>query len=66
MLNPRTPKEWQDAVDAAYLLLQIDSARQYGLITGGPLIDTVRCRWTLLEGAKQGVAPGGIRKETAK
>lgn len=42
--NPKTPEEWQNAVDAADALLKIDSARTYGLVTGGPEVGAGRCR----------------------
>lgn len=41
--TPSTPEQWQEAVDAAYVLLMIDSARQYGLVTGGPAVVRERC-----------------------
>lgn len=40
--DPKTPEEWQNA--AADALLKIDSARIYGLVTGGPEVDAHRCR----------------------
>lgn len=33
--DPRTPEEWQNAADAADALLKNDSAKVYGLVTGG-------------------------------
>ncbi len=41
--DPQTRGEWQDAADAARVLLTIDAARQYGLIEGGPECDQERC-----------------------
>lgn len=41
--SPQTRKEWQEAADAAHVLLTIDAARQYGLIEGGPECDQERC-----------------------
>lgn len=43
MTDPRTRKQWGDAADAAQFLLGLDSARRYGLVTGGPTIDVDRC-----------------------
>lgn len=57
MSDPETPAEWQEAVDAAEGLLLIDSARQYGLITGGPKIDVERCQEILRRGREHGVYP---------
>ncbi len=57
MSEPSTPAEWQDAVDAAQLLLLIDSARQYGLIDGGPAVDVERCVQVLEVGKARGYRP---------
>ncbi len=43
MKNPRTAKEWQEALDAANGALAFDSAKLYGLLTGGPQVNTARC-----------------------
>ena len=53
-----SPEEWQNAADAADALLEIDSARIYGLVTGGPEIDAERC-WELVHRAKElhGIEP---------
>jgi len=55
--DPITREEWQQAVDFAHTGLLIDSARQYGLITGGPEIDLERCEELLRRGADQGIWP---------
>jgi hypothetical protein len=57
MKNPKTKVEWQEAVDAAYGMLCLDSARQYGLIKGGPLVNVERCQELLHRGMKVGVKP---------
>lgn len=57
MKNPETATEWQAAVDAAHALLVIDAARQYGLVTGGPDIDVVRCEEILERGRKKHITP---------
>lgn len=57
MKDPTTPAEWQEAVDLAEVLLLIDSARKYGLITGGPGVDADRCDRLLAEGRRRGVRP---------
>ena len=41
--DPKAPEEWQAAADAADALLRLDSARMYGLVTGGPEVDADRC-----------------------
>lgn len=55
--NPRTPQEWQEAVDAADILLGLEAARLYGLVTGGPVIDVERCDEILRRGRLRGYVP---------
>jgi len=55
--EPKTRGEWQDAVDAAYVYSLIDSARKYGLVTGGPGVNVDRCEEILRRGKKRGVTP---------
>jgi hypothetical protein len=55
--DPETPAEWQAAIDMAASWLLVDSARQYGLITGGPVVDVVRCDQLLTAGRARGVVP---------
>ena len=55
--DPRTPAEWQDAVDWAETLLRVESARQYGLITYDATIDVDRCRAILDRGRARGTRP---------
>jgi DNA-binding XRE family transcriptional regulator len=61
MTDPRTPAEWQAAVDVADYVLLLDSAIQYGLIAvvgGGPGgVDADRCQDILHRGAQQGIFP---------
>jgi hypothetical protein len=54
---PRNPREWQEAVDIAELLLLIDSSNKYGLTEGGPRIKADRCIALLEEGRKIGYRP---------
>ena len=55
--DPRSRAEWQLAADGAHTLLCIDSAKQYGLIEGGPVINVERCE-VILERAKiRGITP---------
>lgn len=58
--NPGNAVEWQDAVDAAKFLLQIDSARQYGLVETDIKLDHKRCEEILQRGLKLGFRPGHI------
>lgn len=55
--DPRTREEWQAAVDAAHACLCLDSARQYGLVTGGPAVDAARCAEILGRGKAMGIVP---------
>lgn len=55
--DPRTREEWQEAVDLAEFYLAMDSARQYGLVTGGPTVDLERCEEIKRRGKKHGVSP---------
>jgi hypothetical protein len=55
--TPQTEKEWREAVDAAAGALAIESARLYGLVTGGPTVDVLRCEAILKEGARLGFEP---------
>lgn len=55
--DPRGRGEWQEAADDAYTLLLIDSAKQYGLIEGGPTINVERCEVILDRAKIRGIAP---------
>ena len=46
-----------EAVDAAHFLQMLDSARQYGLVKGGPNADLERCQEILERGRAQGITP---------
>lgn len=56
-VDPVTPQEWQDAVDAAEACLRLDAARLYGLISGGPKVDVERCGRILYQGRERGFVP---------
>ena len=55
--TPETPEQWQLAVNLAEACLLFESARQYGLITGGPIVDVPRCGEILDEGQRRGITP---------
>lgn len=57
MRNPQRREEWQEAVDAADFMLKLDAARLYGLVTGGPEIDSQRCSYLLDRGKALGILP---------
>lgn len=55
--NPETDHEWQVAADMAQTALDIDAARKYGLITGGPAVNVERCEEILRLAADRGIEP---------
>jgi hypothetical protein len=55
--DPKTPAEWQEAVNLAEVMSRVHSARLYGLITGGPNIDVARCDQLLRQGSLRGYRP---------
>lgn len=57
MADPQTHDEWQAAADSAEALLLLDSARQYGLLTGGPKVNVDRAQEILDAAAKLGITP---------
>lgn len=57
MENPRTDREWQDAVDAAKAAIAFDAASHYGLVEGGPEVNVPRCREIMKLGKKRGIEP---------
>lgn len=57
MIEPETPEEWQEAVDAAKAMLEIDDARKYGLVRGGPPVDVARIEEILERGKQLGYTP---------
>lgn len=57
MRDPSTPEEWQEAVDAAELMLAMESAAMYGLIETDIQIDRERCEHILQVGLDLGYQP---------
>lgn len=66
-VNPQTPEEWQETVDAADALLHIQSAEAYGFITGAPSVNVERCEQLLEAARRRGVTPsaGNIERYIA-
>lgn len=56
-MRPVTDEQWQDAVDAAYFMQQIEMARLFGLVTGGPEINLESCVEILEDGRELGILP---------
>lgn len=54
---PINPAEWQEAVDVAYGLQVLESCRLYGLVTGGPAVNSERCAMILRSGKLLGYEP---------
>jgi hypothetical protein len=68
MREPHSPAEWQAVVDAAEACLLLESARQYGLVTGGPGVNVGRCEDILNRGAELGIHPeaAGVDREVER
>lgn len=57
-MRPVTTAQWQDAVNAAEILLLIETGRLFGLIASGNEIDVQACLGIIEDGRKQeGVTP---------
>jgi len=54
--DPQTIEEWQTAADLAEFLLLVDSAEQYGLVTG-PKVNVARAGELLARAAQMGIRP---------
>lgn len=54
--DPRSPEEWREAMREAEFMILLDSARQYGLVAGGPIANVARC----LEIIRKGLAMPGL------
>ncbi len=58
MREPRTPEEWQEAVDSASLHLLIDAGEKYGLVYRSSLVaNAERCEAILARGRELGYRP---------
>lgn len=55
--EPVTAEDWRHVVTLAEVLLDVDSARRYGLITGGPEVDVARCQDILTRARQRGIVP---------
>lgn len=63
--DPKTPEEWQWAVDAAAAARAIFDCKLYGLLEGGPEIDADRCDQILKRGAARGITPSAPAESLA-
>ncbi len=57
MDEPQTLDDWQDVADLSTTYLALESARQYGLIEGGPEVNVERCEELLAGAAALGIEP---------
>jgi len=64
--NPSNAQEWQEAVDAAEFYLALESAKMYGLVTGGPKVNLERCEEILKRGKTLGYRPAPFDALCAK
>jgi hypothetical protein len=55
--DPQTKEQWQEAANLAEFCLLLDSARQYGLVTGGPEVNLDRCEEIIAKARKRGIFP---------
>jgi hypothetical protein len=55
--DPVTPRQWRRVMAMAEACLQLESARQYGLVVGGPAVNVDRCQALLFRGRALGHAP---------
>jgi hypothetical protein len=51
--DPASLEEWHEAAVCAEIMLRVDAARQYGLVTGGPVIHVDRCAELLRRAAAE-------------
>jgi hypothetical protein len=65
MTEPRTPEQWQHAVDLAAAARRIEDCRMFGLIEGGPRFDVARCDDILERGKAMGIVPSLPAEELA-
>ncbi len=56
-VDPVSATDWQDAVNWADFYLKLESARLYGLVTGGARVNVERCEDILAHGRARGFTP---------
>jgi hypothetical protein len=57
MKTPRTPAQWQEAVDGAAGARVIADCMMYGLLQGDVEINVERCDYILEQGKRRGILP---------
>jgi hypothetical protein len=63
--DPRTPAEWQEAVDDATGWRLVADCMLYGLLEGGPTIHVERCDDIIRRGSARGFHPSRPAHELA-
>lgn len=63
--EPKTPEQWQEAVDAAAACRAIADCKMYGLLEGGPTIDVRRCDDILARRRAKNILPSRPKRELA-
>lgn len=58
IVDPQSDQEWQDSVDTAYVLLELQQCIQVGIVVDGPVrINVRRCEELLQMGEKRNIRP---------
>src|SRR6267143_6720679 len=57
MQDPQTPAEWQEAVNLARFLLDLEDCKSYGLLAGGTTTKIARCEELVKRGKDLGFHP---------
>ena len=60
--DPRTPEEWQDAVNAARYFLIIADCTSYGILHYRGEVNLGRCNDILQRGAARGILPASLEE----
>lgn len=55
MNDPETDDEWREAALLARGALLLESAKAYGLVRGGPVVDVPRCEELLARASARGI-----------
>ena len=63
MRDPQTRAEWQEAADAAQMMLALESCKLYGLLQGGPHVNVMRCEEILERARAKGIDPRPVEEE---
>lgn len=62
---PQTDQEWDEALRAAVYWLAFESARLYGLLSGGPKVNVERCEAVIAEGRLRGHRVPSVEEVTS-